>query len=141
MEWWEAFWLGLMQGITEFINFGTLLALVIYYRKRIWQILKDVFVKHNLELATNIVYSGCHIGRFVEWPNSILSKTEIIKIGADIKKNPREIGSFSHAILYQKWRLNLVRETGLEPARRTAYAPKAYVYTNFTTRAWWLKVL
>ena len=45
MEWWEAFWLGLTQGITEFINFGTLLALVIYYRKRIWQILKDVFVK------------------------------------------------------------------------------------------------
>lgn len=44
MEWWEAFWLGLTQGITEFINFGALLALVIYYRKRIWQILKDVFV-------------------------------------------------------------------------------------------------
>ena len=106
MEWREAFWLGLTQGITEFINFGTLLALVIYYRKRIWQILKNVFVKHGLELATNIVYSGCHIGRFVEWPNSILSETEIIKIGADIKKNPREIGSFSHAILYQKWRLN-----------------------------------
>ena len=55
MEWWEAFWLGLTQGITEFINFGTLSALVIYYRKRIWQILKDVFVKHGLELATNIV--------------------------------------------------------------------------------------
>ena len=29
----------------------------------------------------------------------------------------------------------MVRETGLEPARRKAYAPKAYVYTNFTTRA------
>ena len=29
----------------------------------------------------------------------------------------------------------LVPETGLEPARREAYAPKAYVYTNFTTRA------
>ena len=28
-----------------------------------------------------------------------------------------------------------MRETGLEPARRKAYAPKAYVYTNFTTRA------
>ena len=38
MEWWEAFWLGLTQGITAFINFGTLLTLVIYYRKRIWQI-------------------------------------------------------------------------------------------------------
>ena len=31
--------------------------------------------------------------------------------------------------------LDLVPETGLEPARREAYAPKAYVYTNFTTRA------
>ena len=30
---------------------------------------------------------------------------------------------------------SLVPETGLEPARREAYAPKAYVYTNFTTRA------
>lgn len=28
-----------------------------------------------------------------------------------------------------------MRETGLEPARPKAYAPKAYVYTNFTTRA------
>ena len=26
--------------------------------------------------------------------------------------------------------------TGLEPARRKAYAPKAYVYTNFTTSAY-----
>ena len=34
----------------------------------------------------------------------------------------------------------LVRETGLEPARRKAYAPKAYVYTNFTTRAKTVKV-
>ena len=55
MEWREAFWLGLTQGITEFINFGALLAPVIYYRKRIWQILKDVFVKHDLKPATNIV--------------------------------------------------------------------------------------
>ena len=29
----------------------------------------------------------------------------------------------------------LVPETGLEPARLATYAPKAYVYTNFTTRA------
>ena len=31
--------------------------------------------------------------------------------------------------------LHLVPATGLEPARLAAYAPKAYVYTNFTTRA------
>ena len=30
---------------------------------------------------------------------------------------------------------DLVPETGLEPARIAAYAPKAYVYTSFTTRA------
>ncbi len=30
----------------------------------------------------------------------------------------------------------MVPETGLEPARHQAYAPKAYVYTNFTTRAY-----
>ena len=30
---------------------------------------------------------------------------------------------------------DMVPETGLEPAHQTAYAPKAYVYTNFTTRA------
>ena len=29
----------------------------------------------------------------------------------------------------------MVPETGLEPAHHKAYAPKAYVYTNFTTRA------
>lgn len=30
----------------------------------------------------------------------------------------------------------MVPGTGLEPARHKAYAPKAYVYTNFTTRAY-----
>ena len=39
------------------------------------------------------------------------------KIGARIKKNPRRIGGFSHVALYQKWRLKLVRITGVEPAR------------------------
>ena len=84
MEWWDAFWLGLTQGITEFIpvsssghleimqtilggrsdvfhfflefiNFGTLLVLLIYYRKRIRQIIQDVFVKHDFKLLVNIV--------------------------------------------------------------------------------------
>lgn len=32
-------------------------------------------------------------------------------------------------------RPNLVRMRGLEPPRPKAYAPKAYVYTNFTTSA------
>ena len=29
----------------------------------------------------------------------------------------------------------MVRERGLEPPRLTAYAPQAYVFTNYTTRA------
>lgn len=84
MQGYEAFWLGLTQGLTEFIpvsssghleilqeimggrsadfhlflefiNLGTLLALIIYYRKRIWEILTEVFVKHNLKFARNII--------------------------------------------------------------------------------------
>ena len=84
MEWYQSFWLGLTQGITEFIpvsssghlevmqqilggrsadfhlflefiNLGTLLALLIYYRKRIWGILIDIFKNHNLKLAINVV--------------------------------------------------------------------------------------
>ena len=84
MEAWQAFWLGLTQGVTEFIpvsssghleimreiisanpdnfhhflefiNFGTLLVLLIYYRKRIIEILKDIFVDHDFKLAINII--------------------------------------------------------------------------------------
>jgi len=39
----------------ELINFGTLLALIIFYRKRIAKILRDVFVKHNFKLAVNVI--------------------------------------------------------------------------------------
>lgn len=39
----------------EFINLGTLLALLIYFRKRIAKILKDIFVHHNFRLAINII--------------------------------------------------------------------------------------
>ena len=41
LAWFNAGYYGVYQ-------FGALLALVIYYRKRIWQILKNVFVKHDL---------------------------------------------------------------------------------------------
>jgi len=84
MELWQAFWLGLTQGLAEFIpisssghleimreiisadpdnfhnflefiNVGTLLVLLIYYRKRITEICKEFFVQHNYKFALNII--------------------------------------------------------------------------------------
>ena len=84
MEWFQSVLLGLTQGLTEFIpvsssghlevtqqvlggrsadfhlflefiNLGTLLALLIFYRKRIWQILIDIFKNHNVRLAINVI--------------------------------------------------------------------------------------
>lgn len=42
----------------EFINIGTLLALLIFYRKRIKGILVDVFQKRNYRLALNIIITS-----------------------------------------------------------------------------------
>lgn len=39
----------------EFINLGTLLALLFYFRKRIWKIIRNVFRERNYKLAINIV--------------------------------------------------------------------------------------
>ena len=57
----------------ELINFGTLLALIIYYRKRIWEILKDIFKKHNYKLAINVIITcipaglaGLLLSKFIE---------------------------------------------------------------------------
>lgn len=46
----------------EFINLGTLLALLIYFRKRIFRIIKDVFWEHNYKLAINIVITSIPAG-------------------------------------------------------------------------------
>lgn len=46
----------------EFINLGTLLALLIYFRKRIWRILCNVFRDRNYKLALNIVITTIPAG-------------------------------------------------------------------------------
>ena len=57
----------------ELINLGTLLTLLIYYRKRIVQIFRDVFKKHDYKLALNIVITcvpaglaGLLLGHIIE---------------------------------------------------------------------------
>jgi len=89
MQWLEAIILGLIQGLTEFIpisssghlviaqtlfsgasdhlflefiNIGTMLALFVFFRVRIWNIIKDVFVNRNFRLARNILITSIPAG-------------------------------------------------------------------------------
>lgn len=91
MSVWMSIILGLVQGLTEFIpvsssghleivqqvlgtrgddfhyfleliNIGTLLALLIFFRKRIVKILQDVFVRKNYTLAINILITSIPAG-------------------------------------------------------------------------------
>jgi len=89
MLWLTAIVLGLIQGLTEFIpisssghlviaqtflsgasdhlflefiNVGTFLALVVFFRKRIAGIIKDVFVNKNFRLARNIIITSVPAG-------------------------------------------------------------------------------
>lgn len=89
MQWLEALILGLIQGLTEFIpisssghlviaqtflsgagdhlflefiNIGTMLALLVYFRKKIWQILVDIFVHRKFRLARNILLTAIPAG-------------------------------------------------------------------------------
>lgn len=89
MLWLTAIVLGLIQGLTEFIpisssghlviaqtflsgasdhlflefiNVGTFLALVVFFRKRIAGIFKDIFVNKNFKLARNIIITSVPAG-------------------------------------------------------------------------------
>lgn len=89
LEWFQSVILGLIQGLTEFIpisssghlviaqtfmsgasdhlflefiNIGTTLALLVFFRKRIWNIIVDVFAKKNYRLARNIVLTAVPAG-------------------------------------------------------------------------------
>lgn len=102
MESWQSIVLGFTQGITEFvpvsssghleilrilmglggddfhyflefINVGTLIALLIYFRKYIIKILQDIFKKHDFKLALNIIITcipaglaGLLLANFIE---------------------------------------------------------------------------
>lgn len=88
-QWLEAIILGLIQGLTEFIpisssghlviaqfltgsagdhlflefiNIGTMLALLVFFRKKIWEIILDVFVNKNYRLARNILLTAIPAG-------------------------------------------------------------------------------
>lgn len=75
----------------ELINFGTLLALIIFYRKRIVEIVKDIFGKnHNLKLAINVIITcipagvaGLLLSKFIE-ENSFFSSLFTISIAMAI---------------------------------------------------------
>jgi len=89
MEWLQAIILGLIQGLTEFIpisssghlviaqtflsgasdhlllefiNIGTLLALLVFFRKRIIGIIKDIFMNRQYKLARNIIITSVPAG-------------------------------------------------------------------------------
>lgn len=88
-QWFEAIILGLIQGLTEFIpisssghlviaqtflsgagdhlflefiNIGTMLALVVFFRKKISNIILDVFKHRNYRLAVNILLTALPAG-------------------------------------------------------------------------------
>lgn len=46
----------------EFINFGTLLALLFYFHRRIWKIIQNVFREKNYKLALNILITSIPAG-------------------------------------------------------------------------------
>lgn len=89
MNWLESVILGLIQGLTEFIpisssghlvlaqnflagasdhlflesiNIGTTLALIIYFRHKIIDILRDIFLEKNYRLARNIILTALPAG-------------------------------------------------------------------------------
>ena len=46
----------------EFIDIGTTLALIIYFRKKIYQILRNIFLDRNIRLARNLVITAVPAG-------------------------------------------------------------------------------
>ncbi len=89
MQWFDTIILGLVQGLTEFIpvsssghliiaqtfltgasdhlflefiDIGTTVALLVFFRRRIWGILRDIFVNKKYKLARNILLTAIPAG-------------------------------------------------------------------------------
>jgi undecaprenyl-diphosphatase len=116
-QWFDAIILGIVQGVTEFIpvsssghlvlvqNFltgtpshlfiqfldiGTTLALLVFFRKRIWGILQDVFVHKNYKLARNLIITvfpaaliGFMLAGFIE-SNSFFVSPVVVATGLGV---------------------------------------------------------
>ena len=74
----------------ELINFGTLIALLFYYRKRIFKICRDVFVKRDFHMAINLLLTsipagiiGVVLSKFIE-SNSFFSSLYTIAIAMGV---------------------------------------------------------
>ena len=59
----------------ELINFGTLFALLFYYRQTIWEILQRVFVKKDYKLALNILITSIPAGIIGLVLSKVIEKT------------------------------------------------------------------
>ncbi len=146
MEIWQALILGLIQGLTEFIpvsssghlelaqhifcipsqnfhlflefiNLGTLLALLIFFRKRIWKILHDVFTEKNYKLALNILITsipagiiGLLLSDFIE-NNDFFSSLFTVSIAMGV------VGLIMICIDFLPHLSNLKNENSLTPIR------------------------
>lgn len=101
----------------EFVNIGTLLALLIYFRKRIFKICQNVFKERNYKLALNILITsipagiiGLLLSHFIEG-NSFFSSLYTVCIAMGI------VGLLMIAIDKLPHMSELRSENDLTPAR------------------------
>lgn len=146
MDIWQSILLGFVQGLTEFIpvsssghlelvqqifqfsgenfhlflefiNLGTLLALLIYFRKRIIQIIKNVITERNYKLALNLLITsipagiiGLALGGIIE-NNSFFSSLFTVSAAMAI------VGLIMLVVDYLPHLSSLKNENSLSPVR------------------------
>lgn len=104
----------------ELINFGTLIALIIYYHKRIWKILVTIFKKRDFKFALNVIITcipaglaGLLLAKFIE-ENSFFSSLYTIGIAMGV------VGMLMIFVDKLPRRSELKDETHLTPSRALA---------------------